>query len=61
MWNKQAHIYIPKEKISPEFLRLMGFSEKEISNFYESINRTTVDTRIHDIEGIEFDEYETIE
>lgn len=55
------HVVIPKEKIKPEFLRLMGFTEKEIRDFYNKNEfPVSVDTRIHEMKDIQFDEYEEL-
>lgn len=60
-FNLHAEVFIPKEKIPPEFLRFMGFTEKEIRDYYKK-NKVPVrvDTRRHDMKDIEFDKYEEI-
>lgn len=56
-----ARVFIPKDKISPDLLRDMGFTEKEIKVFYKKNEvPVTVDTRRHDMKDIEFDEYEEV-
>ena len=51
----------PKENIPPEFLRWIGFTEKEIRDYYKK-NKVPVrvDTKRHDMKDIEFDEYEEV-
>ena len=58
---EHAELFIPKDKIQDDFLRLMGFTEKEIRDFYnKSKVHVWVNTRTHDMKNIEFDEYEEI-
>lgn len=60
-FNIDATVFIPKDKIQPDFLRFMGFTEKEIRAFYKKDEiPVTVDTRRHDMKDIEFDEYEEV-
>ena len=60
-FNIDATVFIPKDKISPDLLRDMGFTEKEIRDFYKKNEvPVTVDTRRHDMKDIEFDEYEEV-
>lgn len=60
-FNIDATVFIPKDKIPPDFLRCMGFTEKEIRVFYKKNEvPVTVDTRRHDMKDIEFDEYEEV-
>ena len=60
-FNLHASVFIPKESITPEFLKGMGFTEKEIRDFYKKNEvPVRVDTRRHDMKDIEFDEYEEI-
>lgn len=57
----EATVFIPKDKIHPDILRFMGFTEKEIRAFYKKNEvPVTVDTRRHDMKDIEFDEYEEV-
>lgn len=59
--NLHAEVFLPKEKIQPEILRLMGFTEKEIRDFYKKNEvPVRVDTRIHEMKEIQFDEYEEL-
>lgn len=60
-FSLHVEVFIPKENIPPEFLRFMGFTEKEIRDYYKK-NKVPVrvDTRRHDMKDIEFDEYEEI-
>ena len=60
-FNLHATFFIPKDKISPDLLRCMGFTEKEIRDYYKK-NKVPVrvDTRRHDMKDIEFDEYEEV-
>ena len=54
-------VFIPKDKINSDILRLMGFTEKEIRDFYKKKEvPVTVDTRRHDMKDIEFNEYEEV-
>ena len=54
-------VFIPKDKINSDILRLMGFTEKEIRDFYKKNEiPMRVDTRHHDMKDIEFDEYEEV-
>ena len=56
-----ATVFIPKDKISPDLLRDMGFTEKEIRVFYKKNEvPVTVDTRRHDMKDNEFDEYSEV-
>ena len=56
-----ATVFIPKDKIQPDLLRCMGFTEKEIRDFYKKNEvPVRVDTRHHDMKDIEFDEYEEV-
>lgn len=58
-FNLYASVFIPKENLPPEFLECMGFTEKEIRDFYKKNEvPVRVDTRHHDMKDIEFDEYE---
>ena len=60
-FNIDATVFIPKDKINPDLLRFMGFTEKEIRSFYKKNEvPVTVDTRRHDMKDIEFDEYEEV-
>ena len=60
-FNIDATVFIPKDKINSDLLRCMGFTEKEIRDFYEKDEvPVTVDTSIHDMKDIEFDEYEDV-
>ncbi len=54
-------VYIPRDKLTPELLRLFGFTEGEINDFFEHhVAPVRVDTSIHDMKDIEFDEYEEV-
>ena len=56
-----ATVFIPKDNINPDLLRSIGWTEKEIRDFYEKDEvPVTVDTRRHDMKDIEFDEYEEV-
>lgn len=56
-----ATVFIPKDEINSDLLRFMGFTEKEIRDFYEKDEvPVTVDTRRHDMKDIEFDEYSEV-
>ena len=60
-FNIDATVFIPKDRISPDLLWNMGFTEKEIRDFYEKDEvPVTVDTRRHNMKDIEFDEYEEV-
>lgn len=60
-FNLYASVFIPKENITPELLKGMGFTEKEIRDFYKKNEvPVRVDTRHHDMKDIEFDEYEEV-
>lgn len=60
-FNLYASVFIPKENLPPEFLEFMGFTEKEIRDFYKKNEvPVRVDTRHHDMKDIEFDEYEEV-
>ena len=57
----EATVFIPKDKINSDLLRSMGFTEKEIRDFFEKDELpVTVDTRRHDMKDIEFNEYEEV-
>ena len=52
---------IPRESICPDVLRLMGYSEQETKSFYKGgADPVTVDTRHHNADEFEFDEYEEV-
>ena len=60
-FNIDATVFIPKDRISPDLLWNMGFTEKEIRDFYKKNEvPVRVDTRHHDMKDIEFDEYEEV-
>ena len=52
---------IPRESICPDVLLLMGYSEQEINSFYkDGAVPVKVDTRRHNADEFEFDEYEEV-
>lgn len=54
-------VYIPRDKLTPELLRSLGFTEKEINDFFEHhVAPVRVDTSIHDMKDIVFDNYEEV-
>ena len=56
-----ATVFITKDNINSDLLRFMGFTEKEIRDFYEKDEvPVTVDTRRHNMKDIEFNEYEEV-
>lgn len=60
-FNKSFCFEIPRESICPDILRLMGYSEQEIKSFYKGgAGPVIVDTRRHNADEFEFDEYEEV-
>ena len=60
-FDKSFSFEIPRESVCPDILRLLGLSEQEIKDYYKGgVVPVTVDTRHHNANEFEFDEYEEV-